>query len=83
MASSQRNKETAMTKSAFSVREAAEEIGICKTKIYQEMGDGRIRARKSGRRTIILANEIERYLNSLPPVPMQTDMGEPKGTLAE
>ncbi len=74
-----------MTKSAFSVREAAEEIGICKTKIYQETGDGRIRARKSGRRTIILANEIERYLNSLPParVSTQADLSELEETAVE
>ncbi|GLS29324.1 Helix-turn-helix domain-containing protein [Mesorhizobium albiziae] len=55
-----------MSKYAFSVNELVCEIGIGKTKIYQEMRKGRIRARKSGRRTIVLASEVERYLRSLP-----------------
>lgn len=64
-----------MTKSTLSVREMAREIGICKTKIYEEMRAGRIQARKSGRRTLIPAAEAERYLLSLPSV-----HGRGKGT---
>jgi excisionase family DNA binding protein len=55
-----------MSKGAFSVNELVCEIGIGKTKIYEEMRNGRIRARKSGRRTIVPASEVERYLRSLP-----------------
>ena len=53
-------------KAALSITDAAQEIGIGKTKLYAEISAGRITPRKLGKRTIILAEELNRYLNNLP-----------------
>jgi len=37
--------------------------------LYQEIGAGRLIARKIGRRTVILRSDYERWLNSLPLLP--------------
>ena len=54
-----------MTK-AYSVKEAVTVIGISRTKLYDEMRAKRLSARKIGRRRVILADEIARYLTTLP-----------------
>jgi hypothetical protein len=51
---------------AYSVEETLRLLGICRPKLYQEINAGRIVARKLGTRTIILADELRRYLNELP-----------------
>lgn len=51
---------------ALSVRDAMNTIRIGRTKLYREMKEGRIVARKIGRKTVFLADEVERYLSSLP-----------------
>lgn len=51
---------------ALTVRDAMHTIRIGRTKLYREMKEGRIVARKIGRKTVFLADEIERYLSSLP-----------------
>ena len=55
-----------MTKSAYTINEAINEIGIGRTKLYAEIKDGKIQIRKIGRKSIILADELLKYLNSLP-----------------
>lgn len=55
-----------MEKLAFSVMEAAERMNMSRAHLYNEWSRGRISFRKSGNRTVILAEEIERYLNALP-----------------
>ena len=55
-----------MTKSAYTINEAVNEIGIGRTKLYAEIKDGKIQIRKIGRKSIILADELLKYLNSLP-----------------
>ena len=55
-----------MTKQALSVSDTLKSIRIGRTKLYREMKAGRIVARKIGRKTVFLADEIERYLASLP-----------------
>jgi excisionase family DNA binding protein len=68
-----------MIKSAFSIREFARVVGICRTKIYQEMRTGRIHARRSGRRILIPATEVGRYLRLLPLVrPTQPRLSKPE-----
>ena len=53
-------------KLVFSVTEAAHAANSCRDKIYGAINAGKLRARKNGRRTIILAADLEAYLNNLP-----------------
>jgi len=53
-------------KSAYTVREALRELGIGRSKLYEEIASNRLRARKLGKRTIILGDELRRYLSALP-----------------
>ena len=53
---------------AFSVAEACSAARIGRTSLYQAIRAGELRALKRGRRTIILANDLRRYLESLPAV---------------
>ena len=55
-------------RAAYTVKETLQQIGIGKSKLYRELADGRISARKVGRKTIFLAEEVQRYLASLPRV---------------
>ena len=55
-----------MTKSAYTINEAINEIGIGRTKLYAEIKAGKIEIRKIGRKSIILASELQRYLTELP-----------------
>lgn len=50
----------------MSIEEAAEFIGIGRTSIYEEIGTGRLTARKLGKRTIILFEDAQNYLRGLP-----------------
>jgi excisionase family DNA binding protein len=53
-------------KLAFSVDEAARCADSCRDKIYGAINAGKLKARKDGRRTVILAADLEAYLNALP-----------------
>jgi excisionase family DNA binding protein len=53
-------------KLAFSVDEAARRADTCRDKIYGAINAGQLRARKNGRRTLILATDLESYLRNLP-----------------
>ena len=53
-------------KSAFTINEACREIGIGRTKLYQEIAAGRLIVRKANKRTIVLREDLESYLKSLP-----------------
>lgn len=55
------------TSGVFSVNDFCHWAGIGRTAVYAEMKAGRLSAKKFGRRTIILRNEAERWLTSLPP----------------
>lgn len=46
--------------------EAAKVSGTSKTKIYEALNEGRLRARKCGASTIILRHDLLGWLNSLP-----------------
>ncbi len=52
---------------AYTVERACEVGGIKKTHLYGAIAAGRIDARKSGGRTLILADSLRRYVESLPP----------------
>jgi excisionase family DNA binding protein len=53
-------------KLGLSVEEASEIAGIGRSKLYEAMRDGLLQARKFGRRTIILRDDLERFLCALP-----------------
>jgi len=37
-----------------------------KTKVYEEINEGRLKARKIGRKTVVLGNDLREYLEALP-----------------
>ena len=51
---------------AHSIRQVVQLTGISRSKIYEEIRDGHLRAVKSGHRTLILNADLETYLASLP-----------------
>jgi excisionase family DNA binding protein len=53
-------------KLAYGVAETAHALGIGRTKLYEQIGAGRLRTRKIGSRTVIPAEELHRYLSTLP-----------------
>ena len=54
-----------MTQLSLSIEEAATITGIGKTKLYEVINSGALRARKLGKRTIILKTDIEEFLGNL------------------
>jgi excisionase family DNA binding protein len=51
---------------ALSVAEAAVEAGVGRDQIYAAIRDGRLEARKWGRRTVITYAALQRFLGGLP-----------------
>ena len=52
--------------SAYSVEEAAKNAGLSRSSIYLALGDGRLTARKAGRRTIICPEDLQQFVRDLP-----------------
>ena len=50
----------------LSIPEACRVAGLGRTKIYQAIADGRLTARKAGKRTLILRADLDRFLKTLP-----------------
>ena len=55
---------------AMSVARFSEDYGIGRTKAYEELKSGRLRARKAGKRTIISLEDTEAWFLRLPAVPL-------------
>jgi excisionase family DNA binding protein len=53
---------------AFSVAKACKLAGIGRTSLYEEIASRKLRAVKHRRRTLILAVDLRRWLESLPAV---------------
>ena len=51
---------------AFGPLEAAKATGQSRGKIFKDIREGKLKARKSGSRTLILADDLRAYLASLP-----------------
>jgi hypothetical protein len=51
---------------AYTTYEAAQISRICRSLLYREIAAGRLIARKHGRRTIILADDLLAWLRALP-----------------
>lgn len=52
----------------FSIAEACERAHIGHTSIYQAINAGELRAVKRGRRTLILDEDLRRYVQNLPTI---------------
>lgn len=55
-------------KLAYSVDEAALRAGIGRDKLYAAVRVGALDARKAGRRTLITAEALRRFIENLPPL---------------
>jgi excisionase family DNA binding protein len=53
---------------AYTIRAAVWASGLSRSRIYELIAAGRIEARKEGRRTLIMAASLQRYLETLPTV---------------
>jgi excisionase family DNA binding protein len=53
-------------KLAFSPDEAALRAGICRSRIFSEIKNGKLEARKFGNRTLITAGALTAWLEALP-----------------
>ena len=50
---------------AYTIKEAVEVSRIGRTKLYEAIGSGNLKVIKSGRRTLIRADELKSFLNRL------------------
>lgn len=55
-------------RNAYTVAETIAATGIGRDNVYRAINDGRLRARKLGRRTLILASDLEAFLQELPQI---------------
>ena len=60
------NDQTPIQREGLSIAEACALAGVGRTKIYEAITDGSLKARKLGRRTLILRDELRNFLASLP-----------------
>ena len=52
--------------SALTISEFCDRFGLCRESCYREIRGGRLRARKVGRRTVLLAPDVDAWAASLP-----------------
>jgi excisionase family DNA binding protein len=57
-----------LQREGLSVLEACSVAGIGRTKIYEAIASGSLKARKFGKRTIILRSDLQDFLAGLPVV---------------
>lgn len=61
---------TEHSKKAYSVREVCKICGIGRSTFYVALGTGALTAVKLGRRTLVPAESLDSWINSLPTVPV-------------
>jgi excisionase family DNA binding protein len=59
---------TDSTTAAFTVAQVMARVGIGRDTVYGLIRDGQLPARKIGRRTVIVASDLETFLRDLPRV---------------
>jgi excisionase family DNA binding protein len=57
---------TSIQQFSFSPEQAAMLSGIGRTRIFKAINEGKLRAHKYGRRTVILADDLKAFLEALP-----------------
>ncbi|MHA6688201.1 helix-turn-helix transcriptional regulator [Mesorhizobium sp. A556] len=55
-----------MTKLSVTIPEAVEMTGISRSSIYKLFAEGKLSRRKNGKRSLILVEDLERVVKSLP-----------------
>ena len=65
---SDREQERRARQRAMSLAEFCQLYGLSRTKTYEEIKSGRLRAVKCGKRTLIIEDDAETFLRSLPTV---------------
>jgi excisionase family DNA binding protein len=55
-----------MTRMAYSIKDAAMRGSVSHHTLYRAIGDGRLRAKRLGSRTLILADDLQAFLDGLP-----------------
>ena len=60
-----------MEKLAYTIEEAVDQGAGSRTVVYEAINAGTLKAKKRGKRTVILAADLARYLESLPDFPGQ------------
>jgi hypothetical protein len=63
---SERERERRVRQRAMSINQFCQRYDLGKTKTYEEINSGRLRARKAGKRTIITEDDAEDWLQHLP-----------------
>jgi excisionase family DNA binding protein len=53
-------------KLSFTIAEAVTATGLGRSRLYEEIKNGRLRIVKAGRRTLVLYHDLEKWLASLP-----------------
>ena len=53
-------------RTAFSIAEVMAQSGLGRDSIYKSIREGRLKAKKFGRRTIVLASDLQAFLEALP-----------------
>lgn len=56
---------------AYTITDASRVSGFSRTRLYQLFGEGRLTPRRAGRRTLVLASELQQLVSSLPPAPVR------------
>lgn len=57
---------------ALSIQEACTAMCLGRTKLYQLISTGKLKAHKIGKRTIILKDDLDEFLNNLEHYPSST-----------
>ncbi|MCP4182429.1 MAG: helix-turn-helix domain-containing protein [Hyphomicrobiales bacterium] len=57
-----------MDKRAFSLPEVVELTSIGRSKVYENITSGHLRAVKAGKRTLVLSEDLDAFLKNLPAV---------------
>lgn len=50
---------------SYTIDEACALIGVGRTKLYEVLDSGKLPARKWGKRTLILRNDLEKFVSNL------------------
>jgi hypothetical protein len=56
------------THRAYSIPEVMLAIGVCRDRVYKLINERQLVARKVGRRTVVLAADLQAFLESLPQI---------------
>jgi excisionase family DNA binding protein len=55
-------------RAAYSIPEVMCALGLCRDSIYKLINSNRLPARKIGRRTVVTASDLQRFLEELPTI---------------